>query len=519
VETKIVGKCTSMKRLYSAWYLPCILFVLLQYSLWSWLDLSDLPGAAGTLHLYEAMQGSNRADEMSSLYIWMSSYGYPLSASMWIFSILGVAMGFVGALLGSWAYGGVRGVRDMAWLLLFWPPIHLYGWLIGVDSLVFGLSFFGAGLIWASFRYPIWGCFLLLPAGMLLTKAISMKLMAAPILLCSLLAVFNVQKLRWAHLLPFILILGVVYGALPEFSSDGSLQGGLRIPEVDWLPVAMGWDRLRTMPAMGMPEGKWDQLIGLCLLGGIFVRGQYGIRLLGIILAVLVLVVSAFVLEDRLGTRLLVPASFAVLVFLPTVFRKFSWLLPIVVVGLGLEMWAFVDQFQERRALWAKSKMLPIPTAPRLWRSQYPENPTIFKGLSLYGGGTARSIIEESSSSMMYSMRLRDGREKSLFVYAEFAGKKGRTLDVSSCCVRSVDDSCARQVVSSILSKGGMLIVPTVVEGWERVYSNEQRWNKALLKAMRQQEITQEDESWAWSVGTKTTDTEEWPCTQNRWRR
>ena len=122
---------------------------------------------------------------------------------------------------------------------------------------------------------------------------------------------------------------------------------------------------------------------------------SWGFRTLGSICASLVLVVSAFVLEDRLGTRLLVPASFGVLVILASLFRTWTLFLPVVVVGLGLEMWAFVDQFQDRRAQWGNAQRLNIPRAPSLWRSQYPENSTIFKGLSLYGGVQAREEIEE----------------------------------------------------------------------------------------------------------------------------
>ena len=305
----------------------------------------------------------------------------------------------------------------------------------------------------------------------------------------------------------------MLFYVVPEFSSDGRLQGGLRIPEVDWLPIAMGWDRLRGMPAMGMPEGKWDQLVMLCVLAGVVCRGTWGFRTLGSICASLVLVVSAFVLEDRLGTRLLVPASFGVLVILASLFRKWTFFLPVVVVGLGLEMWAFVDQFQDRRAQWSNAQRLNIPRAPSLWRTQYPENPTIFKGLSLYGGVQAREQIEESSSSMVYSMRLRDGRENSLFVYAHLSGKDTRTLDVQHCCRRSADEKCAKEVIDAIAQKGGLVLIPTVVENWERVYTNETRWNRALLKAVQTQKSYKSMSSWDVLDGFETQATRDWPCT------
>ena len=501
------------KHIYTAWYTPCLLFFALHYGLWFCLDLSDLPGAAGTLHLYEAMCGSDKPYEMSAIYQWITRQGYSYSFAVWSTSFMGVFAGFWGAMLGAWAYDGKRGMRSLAWILLFWPPIHLYGWLIGVDSLVFGLSFWGAGLMWAALRLRFWGFFLLPLGGFFLHFALLFKLITAPILLCILLAPVAVRDWNRWHVPLIGMLLAVLIFVVPEFSSDGQLQGGLRIPEVDWLPVAMGWDRLRGMPAMGMPEGKWDQLILLCILAGCVCRGKWGFRTLGSICASLVLVVSAFVLEDRLGTRLLVPAAFGVLVILPSLFRKWAYLLPIVVCGLGLEMWAFVDQFQERRAFWANTQALNIPRAPALWRAQYPENSTIFKGLSLYGAAQARDEITQSSSSMVYSMRLRDGRENSLFVYAALEGKDTRTLDVQHCCTRSADEKCAKDVVAAIAKKGGLILVPTVVEKWERVYANETRWNRALIKAVQTQKSYKSMSSWDVVEGFVAEPTGDWPCT------
>ena len=504
---------TVKTRIYSAWYTPCFLFFVLHYILWINLDLSDLPGAAGTLHLYQAMEGANKSNEMSSIYQWLNTKGYSFSFGMWATSFFGVVAGFIGAMMGAWAYDGKTGMRNLAWILLFWPPIHLYGWLIGVDSFVFGLSFLGAGMIWASMRVGLWGLLLMMIGGEVLRVALSFKLITVPILLCVLMAPVVVRSWKKHHFFLVVAFINMLIFVFPKFSSGGRLQGGLRVPEVDWLPIAMGWDRVRGMPAMGMPEGKWDQLIGLCILSGILSRGTWGGRLFGSICASLVLVVSAFVLEDRLGTRLLVPASFGVLMILPALFRKWTWILPIVVCGLGIELWTFVDQFQDRRAQWAETERFSIPQAPLLWRSQYPENSTIFKGLSLYGGAQARAEIEKSPAPMIYSMRLRDGRENSIFVYARLSGKETRTLDVQHCCLRSADEQCAKEIVSDIQKKGGMILIPTVVQNWDRVYSNERRWNRALLSAMKKQERFQSLSSWGVLGGLSEEKVDVWPCT------
>ena len=82
------------KRIYTAWYTPCFLFFAFHYLLWLCLDRSDIPGAAGTLHLYEAMRGSDKIYEMSSLYQWMVRQGYTYSFAMWSTSFVGVFAGF-----------------------------------------------------------------------------------------------------------------------------------------------------------------------------------------------------------------------------------------------------------------------------------------------------------------------------------------------------------------------------------------------------------------------------------------
>ena len=335
--------------------LPCALFFLVQQGLWWSLDLSDLPGAAGTLHMQEAMLGSYRSTEINYLYIVMNNLGFSFLWSAWFFSFLGVMLSYVGLLLGGYAYGGRDAARYLAWLLLFWSPLHQYGWLIGVDSLSVGVACFGTGLIWLAFRHPKWGWLGLIPAGLLLSKGVELKLLVAPVLLCALLAPFAIQKKHKMLAVVALFSIAAVGFAFPQISSDGQLQGGLRIPEVDWLPIAMGWDRLQNMSNIGMPEGKWDQLIVLCVVGTIVGLRAWYVRFFPAIVAILILVVTAFILEDRLSTRLLFPAAFGVLVLLPSLFLRWPKIIVVIVLGMFLDFWAFVDQWQERRVEWAKS--------------------------------------------------------------------------------------------------------------------------------------------------------------------
>ena len=100
-----------------------------------------------------------------------------------------------------------------------------------------------------------------------------------------------------------------------RFDGSKTLQGGLRIPEVDWLPISMGWFKLKMLYALGQPQGKFDQFLIGAVISSIFISftdKKYRILLLTIASS-LVLCVSAFILEDRLRIRLLTPASLGVM--------------------------------------------------------------------------------------------------------------------------------------------------------------------------------------------------------------
>ena len=500
-----------MKNTHFICLLPFALFFVVYLCLGAVLDLRDLPGAAGTLHLYEAMKGAQKADEINKVYLYLNHKGYPFERSVWLCSIMGVLGIWIGLLSGAWALEGKKGVWHMGWLLLFWPPLYVYGLNIGVDSFAVGLAFFASGLVWLIFRLPILGVLLCIPAVYILKYALSLKLLVAPVWIGAALAPVAIQKFQKKHVLLLLCCGLTMYLSFPNIGGDGQLQGGLRIPELDWLPIAMGWDRLQRLPSMGMPEGKWDQLIMLCAFGAFWVRRRRLLFVPIVVLSCLVLVVSAFILEQRLGTRLLAPASFAVLVMITPTLIRFRWLSGIICAAFFIELWAFVDQLQERRVMWAQAQALPVPAAPTLWKSQYPENPTIFKGLSFYGAVRAREIITQGMGPV-YIMRLRDGRETGPLVYSILAGREARVLDTKACCGKYATASCAKQLVSKIVDKGGMVILPTLSDSWERIYKNEKRWNTHLLQALKMEEQVQVEKNWVWISGKNVKIDSSWPC-------
>ena len=68
-------------------------------------------------------------------------------------------------------------------------------------------------------------------------------------------------------------------------------------------------------------------------------------------------------------------------------------------------------------------------------------------------------------------------------------------------------------MVAAIAKKGGLILVPTVVEKWERVYANETRWNRALIKAVQTQKSYKSMSSWDVVEGFVAEPTGDWPCT------
>ncbi|MEC7987132.1 MAG: hypothetical protein VX278_18330, partial [Myxococcota bacterium] len=129
-------------------------------------------------------------------------------------------------------------------------------------------------------------------------------------------------------------------------------------------------------------------------------------------------------------------------------------------------------------------------------RSQYIENPILFKDLTLYGAVDARKIIRGSLGEV-YSMRLRDGRENSLFSYASLERRESYVLDPKRCCV-DVERNCAQVVIERFKGRGGLIVLPTKIDNWERIHDGEKRWWEQLVKELLKQENVQRNDNWIW---------------------
>ncbi|MEC7985954.1 MAG: hypothetical protein VX278_12380, partial [Myxococcota bacterium] len=376
------------KLLSSTYIIPTVLFLFVHLFLISSLDLSDLPGASGTLDLHGAIQGSVQTSQIGWYWKQLHLRGIGWEDAVWSTSLAGVLLAFVGCLIAGNALEGKRGARTIGYLILFWPPIHFFGVVVGVDPLVFGLSWFAVSLFWIAFSVRWWGIVPMILGGYLLSHALTLKIFAAPMLLYAALSPLCIRRWHpslWLTIPIWLLSLSI---AVPDLGGEGDLRGGLRIPEVDWLPLAAGWYRLSRMMYLGMPEGKFDQILMVSFVVVILCRHRWKTRVPMVIVSGAILLVSTFILEEHLRTRLIAPAVFGSLLLLAVSISIRRWLRPLgllILFGFFLELWTFVDLFAERRTQWAGAKEDPFPNAPLLWRSQYIENPILFKDLTLYG--------------------------------------------------------------------------------------------------------------------------------------
>ena len=349
----------------------------------------------------------------------------------------------------------------------------------------------------------------MLIGGALIWIGFSVKFLAAPLFLFVCLTPLTASSLKdhhWLYLSLCAIGAGLNYDLWWNRPIIGlTFQGGLRIPEIDWLPVASGWSKLIELHNMGMSEGKFEQLA--LALAAIFpfvkYKKKWRIFLLGLC-SVIILCVCAFVLEDRIRMRLLAPASFGLVVVLSAsagkIFQNFRlskwWLLPISIFLL-LDTWSFLYSFGERQQKWSLNDPHSFPKPPKPWSEQYTDNISIFKDISLYGGAGAHQIIAEhkNSANRIYSMRLRDEREESLYTYAMLQGLDFERINPTVCC-STADFKCARSVLTQAQQSGALTLLPLKKAPWLRVHKNEARWYDLLLKAGKSLDQMQERDSW-----------------------
>ena len=166
-----------------------------------------------------------------------------------------------------------------------------------------------------------------------------------------------------------------------------------------------------------------------------------------------------------------------------------------------MDNWAYVHHYSKTRSYWTGARDNSI-AAPHVWQAQYKINNTFFKSTSLYGGIAIRKTLQEVSSKhpvVLYTMRLRDGRENNLLLYGLLEGLPSQVLDIQKCCPISIGniENCAVRIVQHIEKYGGFLVVPKGGP-WNRIHHNEENWKGYLQKSIQKSSSFEEDSYWMW---------------------
>ena len=133
-----------------------------------------------------------------------------------------------------------------------------------------------------------------------------------------------------------------------------------------------------------------------------------------------------------------------------------------------MDNWAYVHHYSKTRSDWTGAIDNSI-AAPQIWQSQYKINNTFLKVRLCMEVLQSEKLYKNISSPfssktpvVLYTMRLRDGRENSLLLYGLLEDHPSQLLDIQTCCPLSLGniENCAFRVVQHVEKYGGFLVVP-----------------------------------------------------------
>jgi hypothetical protein len=503
-------------------FIPIIFFVICQSYLHWALDISDMPGAAGTWSLYLAAAGTPRDDVAALLYQSLEQNSTFTFLQLYhIVSIFFGTLAVIGGILAGYAFEGKRGGLYSGLLFSCWPMIHLFALLSGNDPISFGLSWFSLGLI-------ILGCkgnIRLVPLAMigvtLFPFSVQAKEISLPALCFVTLVVLNIpRKNKYSWLFFMVLVPVILYSTYWAYAWFWPTKKSLLTerPDIHFRSLQQGWIRIFEFHTRGLPEGKFEQLSLLSLIAplGLFFTPykRSALRYIGVsLIGIIVLGMTAYLLQQRSRPRYLAIAGFPMLLGIGVTIAKYRLhriFISGIILFLLLDTWGFLYSWSAFRKEMVNSETSKLYTPPYLWTWQYKNMPDIpHRDLSMYGASELVRRFERGEG--IASMRLRDARDRSVMAYALLYGQKHVILDPGICCKgKPVDEICAMQVVRQVSQSGLTLSLPTNIDDIERIYKNEKRWRDLLQSAAQQTLLLDNGELW-WNY-LPLANSEEMPC-------
>ena len=470
------------------------------------LDLRDLPGSASTLSILYATGKTRGSDAASYVFNWCRFWlDVDLQTAMWLTStVSGTAM-IVGITSVSTSIWGKRAGCWSGILAACWPLSHLMGLLVGLDSLAIGSTWLSLGVLSIGLQTGWWGLLLLPLAGWMLPLAVNVKSIAIPTL--AVLSSILLPPHKSDAWKPWL--LGLIATLAFASTLSGTDDHRVVLPEINRLTLEHGWHRLQDLPRRGLPEGMFEILwwIGGILSIGTLIhktwhRKLYTTPLLWIkfwsptilwIATGVGLCITAAGLGELsrprylvgLGMGLLLPIS-ASLAGYANRWTKIAGCL--VGLHLCLNTWAFFGQWGEVRSRILGGEASTIPSAPSLWANKYLRYPILtLRDLTMMGAldfqDTWQTLPETKGLAVP---RLRDDRHRNLQAYAAMNGQSILILDPGKCCAGTpVNAQCANRIVQAVKQAQLTVVLPTEVEGVERVHANDKRWVSDLRDAIR----------------------------------
>ncbi len=504
---------SRLRKLIWLWA-PLSLYLIIQLLLHITLDLSDLPGAAGSWSIYRATSDGVGKDSAALLYQVLGEH-LPFSLyriQQFLSPLLG-ALSILGIVLGAYALSDKKGALSAGLVAACWTLSHYFGLLCGNDTLAFSLSWLGVGAIYfgVSAGPSRWPAALI--GLVLLPIAVKSKELALPVLSALLLLPLAFKRPKWSWSLGLPLFIYTAYWAYAWFWPEQTTRLTER-PAIHLRGLSQGWQRLLMLYERGLPEGKFDQLTGAALfLGAIGLSKKSWRPLLLAVGGMVMLGLTSYLLEQRTRPRYLAPAAFLSLISLGIASSRLAinrLLLPFICCSLLLDSWGFFWSWGEKREEMVGTDPTLLPTPPYYYRQQYQQMPElVLRDLSLTGGAELAHRLR--SGEPIATMRLRDARERSIMAYSALYKTDHLILDPGKCCAgQPVDERCADRVVTMLFRAGYTLSLPTIIEGVERIYPRELRWRKLLLESAKSR--TNEKNGVFWSYYTGTSQGGHAPC-------
>ena len=238
--------------------LALFLFFLLQFYLRYHLDLRDLPGAAGSLSVYRALEptAQNGSDWSAlCLYYLQGHLGFSIQTCNDILSIVSGLLGFIGGYFaGLGLCGTKRGVGLL--LLALWPFPHYFALLTGVDTpRIWNCMVCDWASLLGNSSSMVWNPLVCLGLT-LLPLSISIKESALPVLVFSIWSLFSIPKWKKNWSLLLVLIIGgySLFWSYTWFFPNNPTR--LNQTPISLEVLRQGWKQLQILPHRGHARGK-----------------------------------------------------------------------------------------------------------------------------------------------------------------------------------------------------------------------------------------------------------------------